>query len=203
MANGNVIPFPGNNSGPGAGFGGVFGTGATSPGSGPTTAAPGENAQAGGAVTPLPAIEQLHARMGATLAAARRATKKLVDKAVPGTVELGLFNQYGIIQNALAEIAARAAQANNGEELAAIGRDLEGVEKQGADYVAAVDAAIAAAPAAMPEGLQGDKRLLWIGGGLAVLAIGAGTYLYLKKPARRKKLAGLFESPEPRKKLKR
>lgn len=186
MAGNNVIQFPSGNGG-GSGFGQAFGP--SSNGAAAQQAPP----QAGAPVQAPPMIEQILARLGSTLQLARGATVRLVSRAVPGTIEQGLFNQYGLIQNNLAQLGARAAQSPSNEELAAIGQDLEGIEKATNEYVAAVNTALANTPVVTVD----SKKMWWIGGGVAVAALATTLWLVLRKPSRRRKIAGLLGLSAP------
>ncbi len=182
MAGNNVIQFPAGNGGR-TNF--VSGMGAA-----PASAAQ-VPPQAGAPVQQPPQVDQIIARLGTTLSLARTATLKLVGKAVPGTIEQGLFNQFGILQNTLAQLGARTAQQASSDDLAAIGADLEGVEKATNEYVAAVDTALANAP--QVEVPASDNKKLWILGGLVGLGVvGTTAYFVLRKPSRRKRIAGLI-----------
>jgi hypothetical protein len=219
MSSGNVIPFPAGNGG-----NRPFGLPPVASASSTPSPEPADpravdvqpaQPQQAAAGPSTQAANALQARFTSTLNLARKASKKLIDSAVPGTVELGLFNQYGIIQNELAQLFARAAQASDDNTLMAVGQDLERVEKETNDFVTAVDTALANAPIPTQSSLVGGNPYFWwyVGGGLGALALSIGAWMYLRKPTRRRKLMGLFSAggpaatpvkpPSKRRKLKR
>jgi len=218
MAENNVLRFPGTRGNSNT-FSRILtpfasrgaGTGEVDAGE-PTQAVMDNPPQTGVMPPAAPPIAQLQARLATTLGVARAATRKLVDKAVPGTIEEGLFNQFGLIQNSLAQLAARVAEATGPEELAAIGQDLEGLEKSTAEYAAAVDEALASAPAVQAAAPKDNRLLYWIvGGTAAAAALGTGMYFWLKQHPtsprkKRPRIAALLagtDDPKPRKKKRR